>query len=344
MRRHLYVFGYPSAVGGASTELWHLLKLWRRHDCAVTVIPTWSIPTGWRERVDALGCETLTMRANDVALPDGSIAVALCNAPFLAAVPRLQNCRLVYLPCMTYLNDPLESQTCRDNGPLAAYVFQSRFQRDTLLPGLAEAGVPQNRCHVIPGAFDAGELPYQPRHRNGVPFCFGRLSRPDPRKFRADWWAICEAGRGRVIQRPMVCRTMGWHRMVERKCGPAPVWCETLPKAAESSADFLRSLDCLVQLGDVAENWPRVGLEAMAAGVPIVADNRGGWREMIESGRSGLLVDDPEEAAAAIVRLSTDEPHRLELAQAARQRVIEKLADETLLWQLWSDLFISQES
>ncbi len=49
----------------------------------------------------------------------------------------------------------------------------------------------------------------------------------------------------------------------------------------------------------------RVGLEAMAAGIPVIAAARGGLPEIIADGRTGLLVDppDPEIIAAAVMRL-----------------------------------------
>ena len=62
----------------------------------------------------------------------------------------------------------------------------------------------------------------------------------------------------------------------------------------------LRRLSHLRQVrvnGGARENWPRAGLEAMAAGVPIVAQNDWGWREMIEHGVTGFLGGDDCELA-----------------------------------------------
>jgi glycosyltransferase involved in cell wall biosynthesis len=336
----IHVFGYPSDVGGASTELWHLIRLWRRHGCEVSLVPTWSAPRGWPEKTTAIGCETLRLDRRGVSLPDGSIVVSLCNAPFLEASQRLRNCRLIYLPCMNYLNEPLESQTYLRDGPFDAYVMQSAFQLQTLQPMLAAAGVPAERLHLIRGAFLAEDFPFNPCHRQDV-FSFGRLSRPDPRKFIADWWDFCNAVRERIGTGPVsvACRTMGWDANVARKCGPPPAWCEAMPKCEEPIAEFLGTLDVLVQLGDVDENWPRVGLEAIAAGVPIVADRRGGWREMIEHGRTGFLVGDRAEVIECVTRLFEDEPLRLEIATRARRELVENLADEELIWDQWRDLF-----
>ena len=64
-------------------------------------------------------------------------------------------------------------------------------------------------------------------------------------------------------------------------------------------------------------------LEAMAAGIPIVSSAIGGTEELIEDGRSGLLVPpgDAPALAAALRRLLDDPRLREELAERARERV-----------------------
>jgi glycosyltransferase involved in cell wall biosynthesis len=63
-------------------------------------------------------------------------------------------------------------------------------------------------------------------------------------------------------------------------------------------------------------------LLAMSAGVPVVASNIGGVPEIVEDGRSGLLVGNAaEEIAAAILRLKDDHLFAAQLAADARQSV-----------------------
>jgi glycosyltransferase involved in cell wall biosynthesis len=66
-------------------------------------------------------------------------------------------------------------------------------------------------------------------------------------------------------------------------------------------------------------------LEAMAAGVPVVATNVGGTPEVLEDGRTGLLVParEPVALAEAIRRLWLDEDLRFRLSLAADERVAE---------------------
>ena len=67
-------------------------------------------------------------------------------------------------------------------------------------------------------------------------------------------------------------------------------------------------------------------LDAMAAGVPVVATRTGGVPEAVEHGVTGLLVPprEPVELAGAILRLLDDADLRARLAGAARQRVAER--------------------
>jgi hypothetical protein len=73
-------------------------------------------------------------------------------------------------------------------------------------------------------------------------------------------------------------------------------------------------------------------LEAMAAGAPIVSSAIGGTDELIEDGRSGLLVapGDAEALAAALRRLLGDSELRESLAAQARERVSAGLTREQM--------------
>jgi glycosyltransferase involved in cell wall biosynthesis len=71
------------------------------------------------------------------------------------------------------------------------------------------------------------------------------------------------------------------------------------------------------------EGLPLALLEAMAAGVPVVATAVGGVPEVVEDGLDGVLVPagDPQALAAAVLALLTDPPRRARLSEAGRRRV-----------------------
>lgn len=74
----------------------------------------------------------------------------------------------------------------------------------------------------------------------------------------------------------------------------------------------------------VWENFPNVALEAMAAGRAVVASSAGGMAEMIEHGRTGLLVPprDPKAIAAALIHLLRNPEQAAEMGRAARAHVL----------------------
>lgn len=317
----LLVFGYPGEVGGAGTELWHTLRLWRLMGVDVTCVVHSRPAPAWQARVDALGFRTLVMPPGELPpAPElaGQTAIAFCNRRFLELAPRLRQagCRLLWAGCMNWLF-PAELAFYRTHGPMDGYLFQSRYQMQRLLPQLAPWGVRRQDGHLIRGAFFVDEFPFAFRPRQpGEPLVLGRLCRPDPAKWPRTLWTTFSR-----LQGPIRFRLMGWSPAVARHLGPPPPWAELFPPAAMPAQAFYASIHVLVGWGGSAvENWPRIGLEAMAAGVPVVAPATGGWPEMIDHGRTGLLFTTTDELLEHVDRLR-DERLRERLAQAARQVV-----------------------
>lgn len=92
------------------------------------------------------------------------------------------------------------------------------------------------------------------------------------------------------------------------------------------SADIpaaIAELDILVHASTRAEPFGQVIIEGMAAGKPVIATDGGGAREIIERGRSGLLVPmgDATAMADAIGVLLADPSRAEDLARGGRERV-----------------------
>jgi glycosyltransferase involved in cell wall biosynthesis len=349
MAKSLFVAGYPGDVGGANTECWHTLKLWRQLGFDVTCLPTWPGDLGtehldrWQRRLEVIGVRTRRCAPETLGqvpgLP-GATVVAFCNVRFLQAAERFRclGCPVVWLGCMNWVF-PGERMHYRRHGVFERYVFQSRFQRAELEPQLAKFGYRPEQGVLIRGALDCSEFRFQPKpHAAADAFVVGRLSRAAVDKFHPDTWRIY----GRLPP-PRRVRVLGWNREVETALGTPPAWADVLHAGAETAQRFLSTLHCLLPAsGTAVENWPRAGLEAMAAGVPIVAERRGGWPEMIRHGETGFLADNDDELVEYAARLARDERLRLQMARAARCAV-EQFSDTETLGAAWASLFESMQ-
>ena len=81
------------------------------------------------------------------------------------------------------------------------------------------------------------------------------------------------------------------------------------------------AMDCYV-LASWREGFPRSAMEAAAMGLPIVATDIRGCRQVVDHGSTGLLVPvrDPATLAEAIERLVASPGERREMGEAARER------------------------
>jgi sugar transferase (PEP-CTERM/EpsH1 system associated) len=104
-------------------------------------------------------------------------------------------------------------------------------------------------------------------------------------------------------------------------------------------ADLLPRFDIFV-LPSVSEGMSNTLLEAMAAGVAVVASNVGGNPEIIEPGRSGLLFPSGDLAAAVreISSLVTDPWRRAQLADAGAARA-EKTFGMRVMLNAYEELY-----
>lgn len=96
--------------------------------------------------------------------------------------------------------------------------------------------------------------------------------------------------------------------------------------------DILREVDIVVH-PSLTEGLSNVILEAMAAGIPVVATRVGGNPELVEDGRTGFLVpaENSEEIADAICRL-LDQPEMAHgFGERARRRVADEFAIDRML-------------
>ncbi len=108
-----------------------------------------------------------------------------------------------------------------------------------------------------------------------------------------------------------------------------------LPGAIWPGSKFLKAFDVFV-LPSTKEGFPYAILEAMAAGVPIVASDVGGIPEMIKNGQNGFLVkpNDHEALAEKILQILENPSLAQKFSASALQKVkefsLEKMISQTV--------------
>lgn len=94
--------------------------------------------------------------------------------------------------------------------------------------------------------------------------------------------------------------------------------------------DELQSSD-LFMLPSFVEGLPVSAMEAMAIGVPVIATNIAGTGELVEDGKTGILIrpSDANALTEAVVRMVDDYDFRLRAAELGRKKVVEEFDVET---------------
>jgi len=185
--------------------------------------------------------------------------------------------------------------------------------------------------------------------RNGVPLpalgkrrapgklLIGTAARISPDKRLDDLLAALRLAHSRLPQYELriaggVDRHAGAYARDLRKLarGLPVLWCGEL----SDTTPFLAELDIFAMISEPA-GCPNASLEAMAAGLPIVATDVGGVGEQVIDGITGALVPrrDPAAFADALVQLAGDAAARRRLGTAGRERIAAEFSLERMLDQ-----------
>jgi len=330
MAREIWVAGYPSFVGGADTELDHMIDLWRAHDVAVHLVPTCPPDPAMKQLCDDRGCRTHDYR--DDIFRD-KLVISFCNGELLKRLPQIARAgrprTVLWANCMTWnFDDELQAH---EQGLIDLYLFQSDYQRRMLLPKLEERGA----VRVLEGYrpyFNLESRSQRLNFRSAPPeeyFGVGRVSRDDPQKFAAETWMTFAKV---SAPRPIKVFMLGFGEQAQKKCGSVPPcnwldWMYWTPGAIPVH-EFFQKIHVLIhRTGGSRENWPRIVLEAWASGVPVIVDNDYGVAEMVRDGETGFCVSSSDEASFRASQLAFDEPLRQRIAQNAYQALVDDHAN-----------------
>ena len=112
-----------------------------------------------------------------------------------------------------------------------------------------------------------------------------------------------------------------------------------LPGSRDDVADLLRLMDIFV-LGSFREGISNTILEAMASGLPVIATDTGGNRELVNDGITGSLVPPANSAdlAAVLATYVSDEGLRASRGQASRDRAVGMFSIDSMI-ENYNDLY-----
>ena len=108
---------------------------------------------------------------------------------------------------------------------------------------------------------------------------------------------------------------------------------------------FLKGFDVFV-LPSRLEGIPRCLMEAMAAGIPVIASDIPGCNDLVSSGKTGFLFEpeNPDKLASTIEHAASVERHNIEMLKShARDFVKEKYSAERMAEEyesIYNDLYI----
>jgi glycosyltransferase involved in cell wall biosynthesis len=198
---------------------------------------------------------------------------------------------------------------------------------DAVRDVLIRAGVPAKKIAVI---HTGVTLPYlrPARHKKTDDFVIGHMGAFTAEKGQDVLIGAAKELRASLPRVKFILAGEGT-RLAELKRGAPPN--VSFPGFVEDHAGFYSKLDLFV-MPSRSEAWGLAALEAMAFGVPVVASDIGGLREIVEHGQSGWLVPAGDSSALAAAILSAY-PEAGEFRRGARERAmrfsIDKMAERT---------------
>ena len=190
------------------------------------------------------------------------------------------------------------------------------------------AGAPAERCRVIPNGVEPGVS--QPRRPLGKAPRIGLVGRVVPLKDVATFIAACRIladelpGAGFFVVGP-TDQDEGYYRECLELRRGLGLDGKLHFTGEVDPLPYYRMLDVIV-LTSISEGQPLAILEAMAAGVPVVATDVGGCAETIgvlDTEAAGIVTppSDPQATAKAVLRLCKDEELYARMSAAGPQRV-----------------------
>ncbi len=332
-----FVYGFPGLCGGARTEMHHQIIMWLAMGKEVHIICDHVFYKKEPLYLEMLkrGVKIHGKNKWD-ALKPGDPVFAFGNDSFLSNIKQIRKRtkRTVFVNCMRW-GSPQEEE-CMKNGFISMFLYQNEDVLNENKPRLkALNNDPDIKFLTFRPYFDFPSFPFIDQ-RSDKYFGCGRISRQHPGKFSASIMDIYERFDSPLPKKGLF---LGYGDNIEEKTGPPPPWIDTAKGPFDiSQQQFYKHCDIILQPSDAKENWPRIGFEAMASGSVLIVDNKGGWKQMIEHGKTGWLCDTPQNFIDYASQMACTPGLRHKIALAAKEKAIE-LGGMTTSRNSWEHVF-----
>lgn len=329
-KTNLYIWGWPSYLGGADTKLAHLISL-IHEDYYITVIPNDANQLRdktWTDYLDSFGVKYCSI--NDVPMRLDGISLSMCNPRFfdggLCQLAKSRGSKVVWSAEMMWHHNG-ELDAVRD-GLVDKVLFVSEVQRSRI----HYPGVPWS---MVGNYIDPQYFPYEERSNDR--FTIGRLSRQDPDKYPEDFPVFYESFDIPDIK----FRVMAW----SADLGDKYKWhyfdnrWDLLAPNQETQLEFLQSLDVFMyQLGHkFTESWGRSTVEAMLTGVIPFVQTGHNFENLIEHGVSGYILDDFCDINDHLKALYEDSSLRRKMSKRCAEYARERLCNREEHRRIWKE-------
>lgn len=331
---NLYIFGWPSFLGGADTKLTDLLELLYK-DYIITVIPNWEHQLKeqhWTSFMEERQIKYCLEEELDYKLT--GIAIAFCNNYFFTderhrrAIAR--GLKVIWSSEMMWKHGgEIEALNYKE---IDRVLLVSEIQKNKLNYENVDTFITGNWVNPDNWA-------KFPKQEPSNTFTIGRVSRADPSKYPENFPNLMLSFIEGIENSKI--RVMGWSDQLTNKWPwfkPNPNKFELLSQCAEPTSYFYNSLDVFVYpLGHTfTESWGRTVVEAQLCGLPVICDAGHHMDNTIINMKTGILCKTWEEYIANIRGMAAN-PSIMELMSANAIMHANKLMDRETHLNIWKE-------
>lgn len=335
--KRLFIYGFPGLYGGAGTELHHQILLWIDMGMEVHIIPTWD---GYEKEalyLEMIQKGVIIHNAHDFSsVEKGDPVFGFCNDKFLSNLPNIhqKTSRTIFVNCMTWLFE--KEKECMAKGLIGMFLYQNEDVRLKNMPILQSLNDdPTILFATFKPYFEMSNFPFI-EDRSGEFFGCGRISRQDADKFAKNTLHIYEYFVSPKFKKGLF---LGFDHRSEAKIGKPYDWITVArDQNVVSQQDFYKHCEIVLQPTDTTENWPRIGFESMSSGSVLIVDNRGGWKQLVEHGKTGWLCDHERDFIYYASKMAYEPELRKEMAANARERAL-ALGGKDASRASWEEIF-----